>query len=172
MNGTNSHKRDLLIEKQKLSFLLTGSSARKLKHADVNFLAERAHTSNLFPLVYPEIPSFDLPKYLKYGGLPVIYNSNEPWDDLKAYVDTYLKEEIQTEAAVRNLGNFTRFLQTAAYQSGQLLNYAAVSSDAQVPETTIRGYYQIFKDTLLGDVLNPWTGSKTKSHTNGKILLF
>lgn len=151
-----------LIENKKFRFLLTGSSARKLKRGAANLLAGRARTANLFPLTYNEIPDFNLERALSFGLLPSIYNSDDPWDDLKAYVDNYLKEEVLEESLVRNLGNYSRFLFTAATQSGQLLNYSAVASDAQLSEGTVRSYYQILSDTLIGDVLEPWRESKKR----------
>lgn len=159
-----------LIEEKKIRFLLTGSSARKIRReAQGNLLGGRARIAHLFPLTYDEIQSaktsdekFNLERYLATGGLPSIYGSVEPWEDLIAYVDGYLREEIQQEAQVRQIGNFSRFLKTAAMQNGQLLNYAGVASDAGVPESTVRGYYQILQDTLLGDCLEPWVGSKKR----------
>jgi predicted AAA+ superfamily ATPase len=88
--------------------------------------------------------------------------SEDPWEDLKAYTETYLKEEIEQEEAVRNLGQFVHFLKVAALQSGELLNYASVGSDAAVPETTVRAYFDILKDTLIGTPLEPWRESKKR----------
>lgn len=144
-------------------FLLTGSSARKLMRTSANLLGGRARVTHLFPLTSHELKErFELERYLLWGGLPSIYFSNEPNEDLIAYADVYLREEIEQEAQVRNLGAFTRFLKGAAIQNGQLLNFAAVASDAMVSESTVRNYYQILKDTLIGDFLEPWRESKKR----------
>ncbi|MDB2592194.1 AAA family ATPase [Gammaproteobacteria bacterium] len=113
-----------LIEERKITFLLTGSSARKLRAKGVNLLAGRAWSASLFPLVMDEIPDFDLNHYLRYGGLPQVYLSQYPEEELKAYVQTYLNEEIQAEALTRKLQSFARFIQTAAITSGTMLNFA------------------------------------------------
>ncbi|MBF0316066.1 MAG: ATP-binding protein [Oligoflexia bacterium] len=151
-----------LIDDQNICFLLTGSSARKLKREGVNLLGGRARTAHLFPLTSHEIPAFKLERFLNYGGLPSVYLSEEPFEELVAYVDSYLKEEIEQEARVRNLGNFSRFLKSAAMTNSELLNFAAVASDSQVSESTVRGYYQILSDTLIGDLLEPWKESKKR----------
>jgi predicted AAA+ superfamily ATPase len=98
-----------LIETKKKKFLLTGSSARKLKHGGANLLAGRARSIFMFPLTSREISDFDLTKYVNIGGLPAIYTSDEPQEDLKSYVNTYLKEEIQQEALVRRFDHYAKF---------------------------------------------------------------
>lgn len=161
------------IEEQGWKFLLTGSSARKLKHGHANLLAGRAWTANLFPLSYSEIPNFDLERYLRFGGLPSVYQSDEPIEELNAYVHTYLYEEIQAEGLVRKLPQFSRFLMVAALANGHLLNYAQIASDAQVPVSTIKEHYQILEDTLIGFTLNPWLSAKNrKSISTAKFYLF
>ena len=139
-----------LIEEKKWRFLLTGSSARKLKHGHANLLAGRAWTAHLFPLSFSEIPNFRLEHYLRYGGLPAIYPSEFPEEELIAYAHTYLYEEIQAEGLVRKLPQFSRFLQVAALHNGLILNFNKVSSDTGVSASTIREYYEILKDTLIG----------------------
>ncbi|MGK5086652.1 ATP-binding protein [Bdellovibrionota bacterium FG-2] len=162
-----------LIEEEKIHFLLTGSSARKLKRQSANLLAGRARVLEMFGLIHAESQDIPLETKLQFGSLPSVLLSESPWDDLKAYSDTYLKEEIQEEAAVRNLGLFLRFLKTAAIQSGQILNYQAVSSDAGVPETTVRSYFEILRDTLLGVSLEPWRESKKRrAIQTAKFFLF
>jgi predicted AAA+ superfamily ATPase len=124
-------------------------------------------------LSYSEIPNFDLERLLRFGGLPAVYQSNEPEEELDAYVSTYLYEEIQAESLVRNLPQFSRFLKTAALSSGHLLNFAQISSDAQVPASTIKEHYKILEDTLIGFMLNPWTASKKrKAIMTAKFYLF
>ena len=162
-----------LIEEQKIKFLLTGSSARKLKRQSANLLGGRARVLELFGVTHRESESIPIEKKLQWGSLPAVLLSDNPWEDLKAYTDTYLKEEIEEEAAVRNLGQFVRFLKVAALQSGELLNYAAVASDAGAPETTVRAYFEILKDTLIGYLLEPWRESKKrKAIQTAKFYLF
>ncbi len=151
-----------LIEREHIRFLLTGSSARKLRRVSANLLAGRARKLEMFGLVHAECPTIPLEKKLAYGSLPSVLLSDDPWSELKAYTDLYLKEEIEEEAAVRNLGRFTRFLKVSALQSGQLLNYAHVASDTGISETTVRAYFQILKDTLIGHFLEPWRESKKR----------
>ncbi len=162
-----------LIESKKIRFLLTGSSARKLKYGHANLLAGRAWIAHLFPLSWSEIPTFQLDHYLRYGGLPAVYTSEEPEEELRAYAKTYLYEEIQAEGLVRKLPQFSRFLTTAALANGQLLNFAQIASDCEVPASTIREYYSILEDTLLGFMLPPWTKSKKrKALSTAKFYLF
>src|SRR3989338_6829972 len=103
-----------LIETKKIKFLLTGSSARKLRSKGINLLAGRAWEAELFPLTRFEIPQFNLNRYLQYGGLPAVYLSQEPAEELFAYTNTYLHEEIQAESLIRKIPAFSRFLQVAA----------------------------------------------------------
>lgn len=162
-----------LIEEEKIKFLLTGSSARKLKRHAANLLGGRARVLEMYGVTHCESPNIPIDSKLKWGSLPAVLLSEDPWEDLKAYTDTYLKEEIEEEAAVRNLGQFLRFLKVAAIQSSQLLNYAAVSSDAGVPETTVRAYFEILKDTLIGIPLEPWNLSrKRKAIQTVKFFIF
>lgn len=163
-----------LIEERGLRFLLTGSSARKLKRGQANLLAGRAWPAELFPLCFSELTSsFDLDRYLRYGGLPAVYLSQDPQEELNAYVRTYLYEEIQAEGFVRKLPQFSRFLKTAALSNAQQLNFAHVANDAQVPATTVREYYQILVDTLLGFMLEPWTHSTVrKAISTAKFYFF
>ncbi len=151
-----------LIESQHSRFLLTGSSARKLKRGQANLLAGRAWTAQLFPLCWSEIPSFQLDRYLRYGGLPQVYASDQPIEELDAYVQTYLKEEILAEGIIRKIPPFSRFLKSAALSNGQILNFTALGSDAQVSPSTVREYYAILEDTLVGFVLEPWRNSKKR----------
>ncbi|MBI1945127.1 MAG: ATP-binding protein [Deltaproteobacteria bacterium] len=152
-----------LIERQGVRFLLTGSSARKLRRAGVNLLGGRAPSRTLHPFVQRELGDrFDLLRALDRGLLPSIYFSDDAEDDLRAYVGTYLKEEIAAEALTRNVPAFSRFLEVAALNHGKLINYSAVASDAQVPMSTVREYYQILEDTLVARSLPAWTRTKTR----------
>lgn len=162
-----------LIEEKQITFLLTGSSARKLKGDNVNLLAGRAWQANLFPLTSQEIDNFDLNCYLLYGGLPAIYGSNYPEEELYAYVQTYLREEIQAEALVRKIPSFSRFLKVSALTSGQMLNFANIASDTAIPAATVREYYYILEDTLIGFMLPAWTKSlKRKAISTAKFYYF
>lgn len=162
-----------LIEKKGIRFLLTGSSVKSLRRNKVNMLGGRAREAQLFPLTWNEITDFDLHKYLQYGGLPRIYLSDDPIEDLKAYAKIYLTEEIRAEAAVRNHERFVRFLETMALSNGQELNYAQLSSDSGVPARTIEGHIEILKDTLLGFQLMPFNKTiKRKATTKTKFYFF
>ncbi len=152
------------IEKNRSrKFLLTGSSARKLRRRGVNLLGGRARSNTLHPLVYGELRSdFDLNRALEFGTLPTHYFSESPREDLKDYIGTYLKEEIVAEAATRNIPAFTRFLEVASTCNGSLINFERISQDAQVPRTTVQNYFQILKDTLIGHSLEPWRKTQTR----------
>ena len=162
-----------LIEERQITFLLTGSSAKKLRQRGVNLLAGRAWLAELFPLTYPEIPDFDLDKYLLYGGLPQVVTSPDPVEALDAYVSTYLREEIQAEALIRKIRNFAMFLQHAALTNSQLINFSKLSNDTGIPASTIREYYKILEDTLVGFLIPPWTKTiKRKSISSAKFYFF
>jgi len=162
-----------LIEERSLRFLLTGSSARKLKRGQANLLAGRAAQADLFPFSWKELGKFDLQRYLRFGGLPRVYLSEEPDEELDDYVRTYLTEEIQAEGFIRRLPPFSRFLQTAALANGELINFANVASDAQVAPSTVREHYQLLEDTLIGFFLLPWTNSKRrKAISTAKFYFF
>jgi predicted AAA+ superfamily ATPase len=151
-----------LIEEKQIKFLLTGSSARKLKRGGANLLAGRAREARLFPLTYHEIPEFSLAHYLLYGGLPMVYISEAPQEDLYAYIDTYLKDEIIAEAVVLKLQAFSRFLEISALTSGTMINYANISNDVGISASTIREYYGILEDTFLGFTLPAYTKTKKR----------
>ena len=162
-----------LIENKQTRFLLTGSSARKLKRQGVNLLAGRARQAELFPLTYHECARFNLFNYLQYGGLPMVVLSDEPEEDLDAYVHTYLEEEIKAEALVKNLPAFSRFLQLSALTSGTTLNFTSIASDAGVSSVTLREYYQILEDSFLGFSVLPWRYSiKRKAIATARFYYF
>lgn len=163
-----------LIEEKKWKFLLTGSSARKLKSKKINLLAGRAWMAHLFPLTWKEMKKqFQLEKYLLYGGLPQVCLSDYPAEELKAYVQTYLNQEIRMEALVRKIPQFSRFLEVAALSNTQLLNFTEIGNDSDVPPSTIREYYAILEDTLMGFLLPPWTKSrKRKAIQTAKFYFF
>jgi predicted AAA+ superfamily ATPase len=144
----------LQIEERRLKFALTGSSARKLRAKGVNLLAGRAVRRYLHPFVPEELgKDFDIDDALQFGTIPLVLASEDRTDTLRAYTETYLKEEIQAEAIVRNLPGFARFLKVAALFHGQELEATNIARDANVARTTIQGYLEILKDTLVADFL-------------------
>ena len=151
-----------LLENVKIKIILCGSSARKLKKSGGNLLGGRAVTYELFPLTTAEISEIELNRALNVGTIPIHYLSNEPRRLLKAYINNYIKEEIIEEALTRNIPSFSRFLNTVALTHGQLLNYTNVARETGVSPNTVRDYYQILKDTLLGHDLEPWRKNKTR----------
>ena len=164
----------LMIEEHGIRFLLTGSSARSLRRKGVNLLGGRARSRTLHPFVRVELGErFDLKRALEYGLLPPIFLSDSPAEDLAAYAGDYLKEEVAAEAVVRNIGAFSRFLETAAHAHGQMINFSAMANDAQVPATTVREYYEILKDTLIAHEVPALTESRRrKAVSTSKYYLF
>ena len=139
-----------LMVHEGIRFILCGSSARKLKRGAGNLLGGRAIRYELFPFVYPEIPDFDLKRALNQGLLPRHYLAEDATSRWHAYVGDYLKEEIMAEALTRNLPAFTRFLDSAAFSSGGVLQYSNVARDCGISSPTVKGYFDILKDTLIG----------------------
>ena len=138
------------IEEKRLRFILTGSSARKLKSADANLLAGRASLRRLHPFLPMELgDEFDLSQALRWGSIPLVWNSPNRKETLTAYVQMYLKEEIKAEGLVRNLSGFARFLPVAAVLHGQVISVAGAAREAEVGRTTLSGYLDILEDTLL-----------------------
>lgn len=163
-----------LIEKYGIHFLLTGSSARKLRRGGVNLLGGRARSRYLHPFIYLELKErFDLMRALNAGLIPSIYFSDSPEEDLKAYSGDYLREEIAAEGISRNIPAFSRFLHVAAMCNGLMLNYANISSDAQVPSSTVKEYFQILRDTQIGFDVPAWIKSKKrKAISTSKFYFF
>lgn len=159
----------LIESKEPLNFVLSGSSSRKLKRHKANMLAGRAWTLNLFPFIYREISSsFELDKALRFGTLPTVYLAKEDIvksEILRSYVNTYIKEEIELEANIRNLGGFLRFLPLAAAQNGEIVNYSNIARETGINYKTVREYYKILEDTLLGFFLLPYGKSIRKKMT-------
>jgi predicted AAA+ superfamily ATPase len=138
------------IEERRLHFVLCGSSARKLKRDGVNLLAGRALRRSMHPFVPEELgEQFDLEEMLRYGSLPIVWDSTAKQETLSAYAQLYLKEEIQAEALVRNLPGFARFLPIAALFHGQTVNVTNIAREAGVARTTVMGYLDILEETLL-----------------------
>lgn len=145
-----------LIENTNLSFLLTGSSPRKLRRKHANLLGGRAWRFAMTPLCYPEIENLDLESIMVSGLLPSHILSTSPEQELRAYIADYLKEEIAAEAAVQNIPAFAEFLRISAVTTGELLNYTNMARETGVSAKVIRSYFQILEDTLLGFRLQPW----------------
>jgi predicted AAA+ superfamily ATPase len=155
-------------------FLLTGSSARKLKREHANLLGGRASKLELFPLVSAEIEDFDLLRYLNHGGLPSHYLASKASLDaeLDDYVSLYLKEEISDEALTRNLDAFSRFIDIMALHSGDELAIENFASDCAIKATTFRNYLAILTDTLIGFEVTPFLATKKrKAITRSKFFL-
>ena len=163
-----------LIETRRIKFLLTGSSARKLRRGGVNLLGGRARTKHLHPLIYKELGrDFDLSQALTRGTLPSIYFSDDPRADLRSYAGTYLEQEIVAEGATRNIPAFSRFLKVAALCNGTMVNFTNVANDAQVPRTTVYEYFRILQDTLILHEVPAWRQShKRKPLASSKYYFF
>ncbi|MCC6272233.1 MAG: ATP-binding protein [Deltaproteobacteria bacterium] len=143
-------------------FLLTGSSARKLKRGVANLLAGRAWMAELFPLTFEEIPDFDLIRYLNRGGLPQVYFSPNAAEELESYISLYLKEEVQAESLTRNLSSFAGFLDAIALSNGEEINLESFGRDCGVSPLTVKNYIQILADTLIGFPLPGFTKTKKR----------
>lgn len=154
-----------LIEERNIRFLMTGSSARKLRSSGVNLLGGRALQYHFHPFCYMEIKDLEdstLPVIFEKGMIPSHFLSDNIEEDLSAYVDTYLTEEIAAEGAARNLPAFSQFLQIAALSNSSILNYSNVANDSKVPRQTVKLWYDILIDTLLAFEVSPFTKTKKR----------
>ncbi|MBI2995535.1 MAG: ATP-binding protein [Candidatus Melainabacteria bacterium] len=154
-----------LMQNFKCQFIMTGSSARKLKRGGANLLGGRAIQKVLFPFTYEETEEiFKLEDALQFGTLPPIIKkiTKEKTDILHSYVNTYLREEIQSEGIVRNLGGFARFLDMSANQFGEVTSFSNIARECQLPVRTVQSYYEILENTLIGFKLEPWRKSIRK----------
>ncbi len=170
---------DLMESDRSLRFVMTGSSARKLKRSGANLLGGRARWLALHPISYLEYltagaQALDtIETLVQWGGLPSVLNSSTKKEDLNDYIGTYLKEEIQAEALVRNIGAFSRFLQTAALLNAKQIMFSNVASDAEVPARTVREYFDVLEDTLIGKLLAPFGHTvKRKAVVASKFYFF
>src|SRR3989338_2958241 len=166
-----------IIDNKKANFILTGSSARKLRRgSNVNLLPGRVLSLRLDPLTCSELKEIKLMDLLMYGSLPGIVALKDPRDrefELESYVVTYLEEEVRAESIVRNLGPFARFLELSASESGNIINLRKLSQEIGVSHTTIGAYYQILEDCLIAERIEPLTRSKTrKKLTKSEKYLF
>ena len=163
-----------LIENKRLRFILCGSSARKLKRGRVNLLGGRAWRYEMHPLTSAELENPDLLRALNHGLIPSHYMHKEYLKSLRAYVQDYLKEEVFAEGLTRNIPAFSRFFEAMGYSHGELTNYANIARDCGVDAKTVREYYQILIDTLLGIRLEPYRKRKVRNVITkaGKFYLF
>ena len=145
-----------LIENKGLSFILCGSSARKLKRGQANLLGGRAWRYEMFPLVTPELDNWNLLRVLNHGMVPDHYLKEGYKKALRAYTQDYLKEEVFDEGLTRNIPAFSRFFDAMAYSHGELTNYSNIARDCGVDSKTVKEYYQILVDTLLGTMVEPF----------------
>lgn len=146
-----------LIQKNGLRFVMCGSSARKLKRKGYNTLGGRAFPCYFYPFVSAELPEFDLEKALIHGMIPSHYLVKNPQKRLAAYIDIYLKEEIKQEALVRHLDGFSRFMDVAALSSSEIVNYNNIATDCGVSAKTVKEYFTILEDTLIGYMIPAYT---------------
>lgn len=164
-----------LIETTDIRFLLTGSSARKLRAQGVNLLGGRAGWKEMYPFVYPEIKNhgFSLERIFCNGLIPPIYLSGTPDEDLSDYVNLYLTQEIQQEGLVRNLPSFSRFLEVAALSNTEMMNFANISKEVGISATGISEWFRILYDTLIGfEVPSFQKTRKRKTYAASKFYFF
>lgn len=131
-------------------FILSGSSPRKIIRSGGNLLGGRALRHELYPLIFKEIPDFDLVKALNNGLLPRHYLSGNAARMHSAYIGNYLRDEIMAEARIRKLNSFSRFLEVAAFSNGEMVNYSNIAADCGVSPPTVKEYFQILEDTMIG----------------------
>jgi len=139
-----------LIVNHDVKFILSGSSPRKIIRSGSNLLGGRALRYELYPLIQSEIPDFDLVRALNNGMLPRHYQAENPKKLIEAYIGNYLKDEIMAEAKIRNINAFTQFLEAAAFSNGEMVNYSNIASECGVSHNTVKEYFQILENTLIG----------------------
>ncbi len=163
-----------IMEEKKICFILTGSSARKLKKTGADLLGGRAVYCRMHPFTASELgDSFSMNKTLQTGLIPVVDRSDDPSKTLSAYVDIYLREEIMAEGLVRNLGSFARFLEIISYSHGAILNVSNLARECQISRGIVTGYIDILEDLLLSYRLNVFTRrAKRKTASHPKFYLF
>jgi uncharacterized protein len=142
-----------LIVNHNVRFILSGSSPRKIVRSGSNLLGGRAIRYELYPLIQSEIPEFDLLKALNNGLLPRHYLSSTPKKLIESYIGNYLRDEIVSEAKIRNINAFTQFLEAASFSNGEMVNYTNIAAECGVSSVTVKEYFQILEDTLIGRFL-------------------
>ena len=162
------------IESLGKKFVLTSSSARRLRKPGVNLLTGRALTKSMFALTSNELgDDFDVEQAIRYGTLPQVVSSNAPDEYLRSYAQTFLEKEIQAEAQIRNLDGFARFLEIAARQNAQVTSTSSIARDAAVARTTVQSYFKVLEDTLIAFWLQPWKLKRSnKQVVSSKFYLF
>lgn len=162
-----------LIQRKNIRFILSGSSARKLRRLGTNLLGGRATREQMYPLVSAEIPDFNLVRAVNNGMIPRHYMVQNPWERLRGYIGVYLSEEIREEALTRNLQTFSRFLEVAAQCDGEMLVYKNIAQDCGIDYRTVKEYFTILEDTLVGYLLPAFTATrKRKALTVPKFYFF
>ncbi len=146
-----------LMSNRNLRFILSGSSARKLRRSGVNLLGGRAIRKHLYPLVSAEIPDFDLTRACNNGMLPRHYLVEDAGKRLQAYVGDYLQQEIKAEALTRNLNTFSRFMEVAALSNGEIVNYNNIATECGISAPTVKEYFSILEETLIGNMIPAFT---------------
>jgi predicted AAA+ superfamily ATPase len=140
---------DLIESSSKRRFVLTGSSARKLRRGGTDLLAGRAVLRTMHPFMAAELPSFDLGPTLRLGLVPLVVTADDPGDVLSSYANLYLEQEVQAEGMVRSIGSFARFLEAVSFSHAAILNLSNVARETQVSRKTVEGYLEILEDLLL-----------------------
>jgi len=163
-----------LIENKKYKFILTGSSARRLRKKGVNLLAGRALTYHLYPLTAQELDQdYNLEKMLQYGSLAAIFSEPDIRKYLESYIQTYLHEEVLQEGLTRNIGDFARFLEIASFSQGSQLNFSNIAREAGIHQKVVTSYFNILEDLLLSSRLYPFTKkAKRRLVTHPKFYYF
>jgi len=164
---------DLLESPDRRQFILTGSSARKLRRGGVDLLAGRAVVKSCHPFMAAEFPDFDLSRALVQGMVPLVLGAPDPAETLRAYASLYLEEEVRLEGWVRKVGDFARFLEAMSFSHAQLLNVSNVARECQVRRKTVEGFIDVLEDLLLGfrlEVFSRRAQRATTSHP--KFYLF
>jgi len=164
----------LIESTQHYKFILTGSSARKLRQLGVNLLAGRAYTYKMYPLTINELgKDFELQKALRFGTLPAVYSENSPEEYLQSYLSTYLEQEINQEGMTRNLSAFYRFLQVASFSQGSPLNTSSIAREVGINNKVVDNYFTILNDLLIGSFLPAFTRrAKRRLVAKPKFYLF
>lgn len=165
----------ILDKNKNYRFILTGSSARKLRQAGQNLLGGRARRIAFAPLTLHELSQQQknpVPETLKLGGLPGVRTSRDPQSELLDYIGVYLNEEVIAESLVRNIGNFSRFLKVAGLSNAEQINYEKIGNDAQVPGRTVKDYFDILEDTLIGARLEPYRPNQTRKFVSSPKFYF
>lgn len=156
-----------LIEKRRFRFVLTGSSARKLRRSGANLLAGRARTLTMHPFTAAELgKQFNLAHAIRFGMLPSVWAGADPGEYLRSYVGTYIRQEVQHEALVRNLAGFNRFLEAASLSQGGVLNMQAIASDCGINRKTIENHFDLLEDLLLSVRLPVFARRATRKLTS------